>query len=230
MLQVAQHWLCARDARDTACVAVAYAVSLGNRCGFCADGHEAALRGAGLRGVAQAIREGRFEWIEEDRVRQAALWGYAGFGEAEAAWVEAAEEAHFANRVANALGLRRRWWGSRGSEGLGLRWREAAAEIPGVVAGRVKSHVRAWHGEEPGPNRGWVENYLADLSRRERAVARLALLTAMASHQVDRTVVETFREVEREDGKLEEVVHWGAWLGARRAVDRLRSGVVHAAA
>ncbi len=56
------------------------------------------------------------------------------------------------------------------------------------------------------------------------------MLTAMASHQVDRMVVDAFREWEAEDGKLEEVVNWGAWLGARRAIDRARSGVVHAAA
>jgi AhpD family alkylhydroperoxidase len=231
MLQIVHRWFGAAMEGDPAYAVIGYAVSVGNRCGFCSAGHEAELAGAGLRGVAQAIRDERFEQIADERMRQAALFGYAGFGDVDADWTDAAAESHYANRVANALGMRRKkWWGGRELRGAGLRWREAAADVPAVVSHRVKSHVRAWHGEEPGPNRGWVENYLADLSQRDRAMARLALLTAMASHQVDRTVLEAFRGEVVEDWKLEEVVHWGAWLGARRVIDRRNRGVTDAAA
>jgi AhpD family alkylhydroperoxidase len=223
--------------------AVAYTVSVQNRCWFCADVHEAALYGLGMGSVGGAIRSCCFGSIADGKVRRAAMWAYAGVGPAEEEWVQAAEGAHFANRVANAMGWRRasrltprliRAWSARRLAGARLERREGMAVSPAVLPGevewRIRTHVRAWNGEEPGPNRGWVENYLADLTKRERAAARLALLTAMAPHQVDGMVREAFADAYGDVREMETVIRWAAWLGCRRAMDVTLGRVVDAAA
>ncbi|NUP84002.1 MAG: carboxymuconolactone decarboxylase family protein, partial [Nonomuraea sp.] len=50
----------------------------------------------------------------------------------------------------------------------------------------------------------------------ERPAARLALLTALASHQVDRRAVEEFAATAPGDAALVEVTAWASLSAARR--------------
>lgn len=222
--------------------AVAYVVSLHNRCPFCADLHEATLYGLRMRSTVAAIRERRFASIANPRLRQSVLWADAGLGHAEGEWSKAAEHAHFANRVANAMGWPaasrftprriRKWAADRVARGR-LVPSEPLHPTPALLSNevehRIRTHLRAWRGEDPGPNRGWVENYLADLTTSQRAAARLALLTAMASHQVDAFVRVAFQD-RYGNPAMEAVIEWAARLGSRRVMDVTSGRVVHAAA
>jgi len=223
--------------------AIAYTISLANHCRFCATVHDAVLCSTGHASSAAAIRARRYESISSASIRNAALWAFSGFGHPAPEWIAAAAEAHFANRVGNALGLTaafpfiprplRPWFAQRTAGASLLRpsgITGAPAAVSPVVEQRIRTHTQAWHGEEPGPNRGWVENYLADLSRPDRAIARLALLTALASHQVDYLVRDAFRDAVPGPGDLAAVIRWSAHLGAQRVVRTPPSGVVIAAA
>lgn len=90
-----------------------------------------------------------------------------------------------------------------------------------AVRERVESRVAAWRGEEPGLGRGWVEDAVAELAEDERPAGRLALLTALASYQVDDGIVEEFRRRSPADRQLVDAVAWAAFTAARRVTSWL---------
>ena len=80
-----------------------------------------------------------------------------------------------------------------------------------------------WDGAPPGPGRSWATDAVAGLPRADRAATRLALLTALASYQVDDAVVA---EAGLRDADLLGLTSWAAFtaarhLGARMAVSAL---------
>lgn len=221
---------------------IAFMVSIGNRCRFCADVHEAVLYAHGLRKEATALRNHCFESIAEPQLRHAALWAFAPGGPAPSEWIHAATMTHYANRVSNVLIRRpafsitpmlfrpwivRRWMRNRTD---GVSPTPAVSVVPQQVKERVLTHIRAWYGEEMGPNRGWVENYLADFTPADRAIGRLALLTALASHQVDEMVIDAFQEVRPAPDDLTLAVCWAASQAAARVMAAGTGRVVNAAA
>lgn len=94
---------------------------------------------------------------------------------------------------------------------------EAAAPFLSDDARRtVEAHVRGWQGEVQPLSRGWVEPVLAGLPENERAAGQVALLTALAPHQMCEPVVADFRAVHPGDGALISVAAWGAFAATRR--------------
>ncbi|BCB89759.1 hypothetical protein Psuf_070720 [Phytohabitans suffuscus] len=71
-------------------------------------------------------------------------------------------------------------------------------------------------GEETGISRAWCEELVAELPASERAAGRLALLAALASYQVDDTVVAEFRAAAPDDRTLVEAAAWASFAAARR--------------
>jgi hypothetical protein len=61
-----------------------------------------------------------------------------------------------------------------------------------------------------------VDPALAGLSAADQAAARLALLTAMASYQVDETIVGEFREHFPADAALLGATSWASFAATRR--------------
>jgi hypothetical protein len=57
---------------------------------------------------------------------------------------------------------------------------------------------------------------VSDLPIADRAAGRLALLTALASSQVDRSVVQMFRASQPGDSTLVELTAWASFAAARR--------------
>jgi AhpD family alkylhydroperoxidase len=104
----------------------------------------------------------------------------------------------------------------------GVRRFVAAAEEAGreSVDPRVRERVRetivAWRGENPGIGRGWVEKEVAQLDEGRRPAARLALLTAMASYQVDEGIVEPFRRQYPRDRDLINLTSWASYTAVCR--------------
>ncbi|MEU8004458.1 carboxymuconolactone decarboxylase family protein [Catellatospora sp. NPDC049111] len=85
-----------------------------------------------------------------------------------------------------------------------------------VVLGRLES----WHGEETGLSRAWCERLVQPLPEPEQAAARLALLTAFASYQVDADVVGEFRRHHPGDAALVRAASWASYTAARRVGSR----------
>jgi hypothetical protein len=71
-----------------------------------------------------------------------------------------------------------------------------------------------------GLSRSWVDHAVAELPAGDRAVAKLALLTALASFQVDDDVVASAGRACADDAALIEVTAWASLAAARRAAAR----------
>ena len=69
-------------------------------------------------------------------------------------------------------------------------------------------------------SRSWVDHAVAKLPAGDRAVAKLALLTALASYQVDTEVVASARRACADDAALIELTAWASLTAARRAAPR----------
>lgn len=80
----------------------------------------------------------------------------------------------------------------------------------------VLNRLDDWRGEETGLSRDWCERLIAPLSVPDQAAARLALLTALASYQVDEDVVGEFRRHQPGDAALIEAAAWASYAAARR--------------
>jgi AhpD family alkylhydroperoxidase len=89
--------------------------------------------------------------------------------------------------------------------------------LPESVRLLVDERVQVWNGETMGMSRRWVEDAIAGMDTGHQAAARLALLTAFASYQVDAGVIESFRLQYPEDAQLIAATAWASFTAARRA-------------
>lgn len=101
-------------------------------------------------------------------------------------------------------------------EAAGERW------LSPTVRTVVRSRLDDWHGEDTGISTCWCDEAVAGLPETDRAPARLALLTAVSSHQVGEQTVAEFRRWLPDDEALVEVVGWAAFEAARRIGARQR--------
>jgi AhpD family alkylhydroperoxidase len=89
--------------------------------------------------------------------------------------------------------------------------------VPRNVRTLVLAELAGWEGQQKGPSRAWVEQAVRELPEVERAAGRLALLIALASYQVDATVIEAFRARQPSDAALVELAAWASMAAAVRA-------------
>jgi hypothetical protein len=101
--------------------------------------------------------------------------------------------------------------------------RAAAVSVSELVRTRVNAELAAWRGKNPGLGRGWVEESIGDLEGPDRVAARLALLTARASFQVDDGVISAFRATRPADSDLIALTAWASLAAARRIGSWLRA-------
>lgn len=115
-----------------------------------------------------------------------------------------------------------RW--AAGNPGVTGAFARAAAAIDAAGRRSVPEPVRAlvairlaeWDGRPPGLSRAWVTAATADLPAAARPAGTLALLTAMASYQIDQSVIDEFRRQQPEDRALIELTSWASLTAARR--------------
>lgn len=88
--------------------------------------------------------------------------------------------------------------------------------LPEQVRTFVGERIQAWNGEALGISRRWVEEAVIDIKKEDRASTRLMLLTALASYQVDSSVVEDFRSYYPDDAQLIAATAWASFTAARR--------------
>lgn len=105
---------------------------------------------------------------------------------------------------------------------------EAAGQrsVPTAVRELVTAHLADWTGEPPGVSRAWITSVAAEVPAAHRAAARLALLTARASYQVDESVIAQFRAECPDDRALVELTSWASWSAARRVGSWMTAGEV----
>jgi AhpD family alkylhydroperoxidase len=269
---------------------VAAAVSQLNACPFCVDAHTMMLHATADHALADVMRQGQYEHIDDQQLRALVTWLLADrrshtCSEGSALWagVDGAELVgtavafHYINRMVNVFlgdtllpvpaalkGLVGRFVGTAMGKDLvrriepgaslaflppatlpdDLAWAAmspavagafaglaAAVEAAGVVAlpepvrALVEAQLEAWDGEAPGLSRRWLEGAVVDLRPGHRAAARLALLTALASYQVDASLVEAFQAQEPEQGSLIAVTAWASFAAARLAGRRLAASL-----
>jgi alkylhydroperoxidase family enzyme len=94
--------------------------------------------------------------------------------------------------------------------------------VPAAVRAAVTTRLAAWDGRPLGPSRSWVESEVSALPAGERAAGRLALLSALASFQVDRSVIDPFRREQAGDQALIATTSWASMAAARQVGSWLR--------
>ena len=94
---------------------------------------------------------------------------------------------------------------------------EAGAEaLSPTVRELVARQLAAWDGKPLGLDRRWLAEAVAGLSAADLPAARLALLIALASWQVDSETIEEYRLTAPGDKTLIQVASWAALSAARR--------------
>ncbi|PMB00811.1 hypothetical protein CEN50_01855 [Fischerella thermalis CCMEE 5268] len=79
----------------------------------------------------------------------------------------------------------------------------------------VEQNISNWDGQDKGISRQWVETLTEGLDLQSKAIAKLALLTAFSSFQVDKTVIDEFKTYFSLDEQLLAVVAWASFSTAR---------------
>jgi len=94
--------------------------------------------------------------------------------------------------------------------------RAAQQYVPDQVRELVLAEAAGWDGQPKPLSRSWVEDAASGLPTGDRAAGRLALLTAFASYQVDKGVIEEFRAAQKDDSALISLTAWAAMTAALR--------------
>lgn len=100
----------------------------------------------------------------------------------------------------------------------------AARTVPAPVRALVAAELAGWDGQPPGISRGWVDAAVAGLPAGDRPAGRLALLTALASYQVDAAVLADYRRTRPADAALIELTAWASLAAARQVGSWLPTG------
>ncbi len=111
------------------------------------------------------------------------------------------------------------------ARGCGVVDAAGARSVPPSVRDVVMTELSDWHGEQRGPSRAWVNGAVSALPMAQRPAGRLALLTALASYQVDRSVIGEFRSGGASDAALIELTSWASLMAARRVGAWISAGI-----
>jgi AhpD family alkylhydroperoxidase len=98
-----------------------------------------------------------------------------------------------------------------------------ARALSPAVRAVVLQRLARWRGEETGLDTAWCDELVSGLPAADRAAGRLALLTALASHQVCEDDVTEFRRRHPGDETVVEATGWASFAAARLIGERLGS-------
>lgn len=86
----------------------------------------------------------------------------------------------------------------------------------------VADFLHGWWGEPLPLSRAWVNQAVVSLPVADHAVGKLALLAAVAPHQIDAEIIRAFRRQQETDAQLVGVVAWASFQAARRIISWLQ--------
>jgi hypothetical protein len=92
----------------------------------------------------------------------------------------------------------------------------AAESVDERVCLLLAEKVQLWNGTTAGQGKTWLEPAVSRLPESNKPQARLALLAAFASWQVDEHTIRDFRNHHDDDRSLLNTVAWGSYLAAKR--------------
>ena len=98
--------------------------------------------------------------------------------------------------------------------------KEAEPVVPFKVKQLVYGSLKGWENEKMPMNRQWVEQELGALAGEERAIAKLALLLAKASYQIDDDVVKNVIDNKSEE-RFIRILAWCSFTAARYTASRI---------
>ncbi len=87
----------------------------------------------------------------------------------------------------------------------------------------VTDFLHTWRGEQMPLSRAWVNEATANLPDAEQAAGKLALLAAVAPHQIDEEIVGAFRMRQADDMHLVGIATWASFQAARRVASWLHA-------
>jgi AhpD family alkylhydroperoxidase len=91
----------------------------------------------------------------------------------------------------------------------------------------VTDFLHDWQGETLPLSRAWVNRAVARLPEADHAVGRLALLAAVAPHQIDAAIIQALRTEPGTDARLVSIVAWASFQAARRILSWLPAPAQH---
>lgn len=103
--------------------------------------------------------------------------------------------------------------------------KEAQQVASPAVRELVHRSLQQWQGETMPLSRSWVEREIEELTESDRPIARLALVVAKASYQVDESLVEDVLGKEHDELRLIRVLAWAAFSAGRRVAERVAEQV-----
>ncbi len=90
--------------------------------------------------------------------------------------------------------------------------------LPSSVRAYIQEEVDLWHGQTSELSLAWSEDEISKLDAATQAAADLALLTALAPYEIDKSVVLNFRKYFPQDSKLVCTLAWASFIAARKIV------------
>ena len=113
------------------------------------------------------------------------------------------------------------------------RWNQVVEdEINQALSKPVQQHIREnlqdWNGGQAPLSRRWVEEEVKDLKGVDRDKARLVLLIAKASYQIDDSIIEQVRQQGVIEADLVRLGAWGAYMGAKTIANWCAPVLTHA--
>lgn len=83
--------------------------------------------------------------------------------------------------------------------------------IPGAVQQFVLEYVHQHRGQNMGLSRRWADDAVQSLESGQRLIAKVLLLTALASYQIDDDLILQVRQIFPQDSDLLALLAWGSY-------------------
>jgi hypothetical protein len=112
-------------------------------------------------------------------------------------------------RIADALS---RW--------AAVTTQQASEVISDEVSKCINQSLSQWQGEQMPISRSWMKDELGDLTGQERAIARLALLLAKSSYQIDEAVVREVLDA-GDQKRFIRILAWCTFTASRYLANRI---------
>lgn len=99
--------------------------------------------------------------------------------------------------------------------------RQAQGVVPEATQRLVHDNLKRWQNEPMPMSRRWVEEETKELDGEARAIARLALVLAKASYQIDDKMVEAVLGTDRNEERFLRILAWSSFTAARYFANRI---------